>query len=135
MAKNLWQDDKMTPSKYGTANDEYGWRAPKEYVTKLEQHRDLTDEMIHSLLQTLEHNVLSPDPDIREYESVVEELVVDIKRCNDSFKEISNLSIKAHLEVSLLQRELGRRTKWLGTFVTLTVALILATIYHFITHA
>jgi hypothetical protein len=55
--------------------------------------------------------------------------------CNDSFKEISDLSIKAHLEVSLLQRELGRRTKWLGTFVALVVALILATIYHFITHA
>ena len=116
MAKNLWQDDKMTPSKYGKTN-EYGWREPKEYVTKLEQHRDLSDQMI------------------REHESVVKELLIDIKMCNDSFKEISDLSIKAHLEVSLLQRELGRRTKWLGTFVALVVALILATIYHFITHA
>ena len=136
----------MTPSKngfeieYGTAyntsstNNAYGWRAPKEYVTKLEQHRDLTDEMIHSLLQTLEYNQLY-NYEIEEHESVVEELMVNIKMCNDSFKEISDLSIKAHLEVSLLQRELGRRTKWLGTFATLAVALILATIYHFITHA
>ena len=116
MAKNLWQDDKMTPSKYGKTN-EYGWRASREYVTKLEQHRDLTDEMV------------------KENESVVKELMVDIKMCNDSFREVSDLSIKAHLEVSLLQRELGRRTKWLGSFVALTVALILATIYHFITHA
>ena len=130
MAKNLWQDDKMTPSKYGTAyntsstNDAYGWRAPKEYVTKLEQHRDLTDEMIREWVGYY-----------IEHESVVKELQTDIKMCNDSFKEISDLSIKAHLEVSLLQRELGKRTKWLWTYVALVITLILATIYHFITHA
>ena len=125
MAKNLWQDDKMTPENYGEApkmsmygkSNEFGWRAPREYVAKLEQHRDLSDEMI------------------KEHDSVVEQLLIDVKMCNDSFKEISDLSIKAHQELIFMRRELGRRTKWLGTFVALAVALILATIYHYITHS
>lgn len=124
MAKNLWQDDKMTPRNYGEApkmswgtGNEFGWRAPREYVAKLEQHRDLANEMV------------------KEHESFVKELQTDIKMCNESFKEISDLSIKAHLEVSLLQRELGKRTKWLWTYVALVITLILATIYHYISHA
>ena len=125
MAKNLWQDDKMTPENYGEApkmsmygkSHEFGWRAPREYVAKLEQHRDLSDEMI------------------KEHDSVVEQLLIDVKMCNDSFKEISDLSIKAHQELIVMRRELGKRNRWLIAFVSLSVALILATAYHYITHA
>ena len=72
---------------------------------------------------------------IKEHASVVEQLLIDNEMCNDSFKEISDLSIKAHQELIVMRRELGKRNRWLIAFISLSVALILATAYHYITHA